>query len=217
MTEQQAAFEAQSKSPAPAKAGVGRFQRGLLSSILILGVAALVSAAASTGARSAYRDGPPPGFSGGFGEDHCQACHSPEKGDSVNASPGRLRIAAPQRYSPGQTYSVTVTLTRPGMMIGGFQLTARFEADSAQAGTLALAEGDQDRAKVTADRGVQYAYHLHSGTRLPAPGIVRWTVRWTAPSDRRNVLFHVAANAANADESQFGDFIYTAWVRSRVR
>ena len=161
-----------------------------------------------------YRDGPPPGFSSGFGEDHCQACHF---GDKVNASPGGLTISAPGRYSPGRTYTVTVTLTRPGMAIGGFQFTARFENDSAQAGTLAAADGQQDRVKVVSDRGVQYAYHLRPGTALTATDVARWTLRWTAPAGGRTVLFHAAANAANGDDTQFGDFVYTSRAQSRGR
>jgi hypothetical protein len=161
-----------------------------------------------------YRDGPPAGFSGGFGEDHCQACHS---GDKVNASPGSLKISAPEHYSPEKTYAVTITLTRPGMAVGGFQLTARFAEGGAQAGTLALADGQQDRVKVMNDRGVQYAYHLRPGSQLTATDVVRWTLRWTAPAGRRAVLFHAAANAANGDDSQSGDFVYLSQVRSRGR
>ena len=162
----------------------------------------------------AYRDGPPFGFSGGFGEDHCQACHFSDK---VNASPGRLTISAPVRYSPGETYAVTITLKRPGMAMGGFQFTARFEGDSTQAGILSLADGQNDRIKVVNDRGVQYAYHSRPGTQLTATDVVRWTLQWTAPAGNRTVLFHAAANAANVDDSQFVDFIYTSRVHSRAR
>lgn len=218
MTEIPAASHSQSKSPAPAKAGAGLFRyRAQLSRMPFLGFAALCLATAVTGAGFAYRDGPPPGFSGGFGEDHCQACHMSEKDNGINASPGRLAIAAPSRYAPGRTYTVTVTLARPGMSIGGFQLTARFEDDSTQAGTLAITAADSARIKVMTDRGVQYAHHREHGTRLTGPGTVRWTLRWTAPQERRNVVFNVAANAANADESQFGDFIYTTSARSSGR
>lgn len=161
-----------------------------------------------------YRDGPPAGFSGGFGEDHCQACHF---GDKVNSSPGSVRISAPAHYTPGETYNVTITLMRPGMAIGGFQFTSRFEVGGAQAGTLGLADGQQDRVKVLKDRGVQYAFHLRPGSQLTATDVVRWTLRWTAPPERRAVLFHVAANAANGDDSQSGDFVYISRVRSRGR
>ena len=232
MSEEGAALKAQSTSPAPAKAGVGCFKRLrshrnvlLASTVLSTGAfvvqtqeSSLEVAAAHASAESAagllYRDGPPAGFSGGFGEDHCQACHA---GDKLNASPGRLTILAPQRYSSGETYAVTITLTRPGMAIGGFQFTARFEEGGAQAGTLALAGGQQDRIKVLTDRDVQYAYHLRPGTQPTATDVVRWTLHWTAPAGRRPVLFHAAANAANGDDSQAGDFIYLARVRSRGR
>lgn len=226
MNELEAAHTAQSTSPAPAKAGAGRFKwrrslsRLLLPGMLLTGAAlamrgldvGVAQAHGTPGPGLAYRDGPPAGFSGGFGEDHCQACHF---GDKVNANPGRLRISAPERYSPGRTYTVTISLTRPGMAIGGFQLTARFADDSTQAGTLAPADGQQNRIKVLTDRGVQYAYHSRPGTDLTAADAVRWTLQWTAPAGRRVVLFHVAANAANGDDSQSGDFVYTSRVRSR--
>ena len=135
----------------------------------------------------------------------------------MNASPGSLKISAPERYSSGKTYDVTITLTRPGMAIGGFQFTARFAKGGAQAGRLALADGQQDLVKVLTDRGVQYAYHSRPGTQLTASDVVRWTLRWTAPAGRRAVLFNAAANAANGDDSQSGDFVYTSRVPSRRR
>jgi hypothetical protein len=219
----------QSKVPAPAKTGAGRFKWLRLRNVLISGslvstgvlmVEAHGSGLEVAAAREtpevvpAYRDGPPLGFSGGFGEDHCQACHSDYK---VNAGPGSLTISAPARYSPGQTYAVTITLKRPRMAMGGFMFTARFEGDSAQAGTLAFADPAKDRVKVVNDRGVQYAHHLRPGTQLTATDVVRWTLRWTAPADKRAILFHAAANAANGDDSQSGDWVYTARVRSRSR
>ena len=230
MNEAEAAPRAQSTSPAPAKAGAGRFKwRRSLRRLVLPGTLLLTAVLAVRGYRSGfevavaqahgtpglvYRDGPPAGFSGGFGEDHCQACHAGEK---VNASPGGLRISAPERYSPGKTYDVTITLTRPAMAIGGFQLTARFAEGGAQAGTLALADGQKDRVKLLSDRGVQYAYHSRPGSELTATDVVTWTIRWTAPAGRRAVLFNAAANAANGDDAQSGDFVYTSRVQTRGR
>jgi hypothetical protein len=78
----------------------------------------------------AYRDGPPPGFSGGFGEQSCHACHFSAE---PNQPPGAMSLSGlPERYTAGETYVITLTLSRPGMAIGGFQLTARF-ADSGAA------------------------------------------------------------------------------------
>lgn len=230
MIESQAAASSQSQAPAPAKAGVGRlWWRAIAGTILLLGVTMSASARGTTDAveprlpvallaanlgSPSYADGPPPGFSGGFGEDHCRACHF---GDGINDAQGRVTISAPELYVPGQTYPVTVTLTRPGMKLGGFQLTARFEQGGTQAGTLALSDGDEERIKVLTDREVQYAYHRKPGSALTGPNVVRWTLRWTAPASGGAVQFNVAANAADADETQFGEFVYTAVTRSRPR
>jgi hypothetical protein len=230
VSKRQAAAGSQSKSPAPAKAGADLFNwlRSLRNVVLLAflttgaflvrsianGSEVAVAQARESITGAAYRDGPPFGFSGGFGEENCQVCHIGEK---LNFTPGNLRIDAPDEYSPGQTYTVTVTVSRPGMKIGGFQLTARFEDDSTQAGTLALGDGEQGRIKVVVDRDVLYAYHSRKGAELIGTDQNRWTLRWTAPAGKRLVQFNAAANAANGDETNSGDFIYTARTRSRAR
>lgn len=215
-----------SKFPAPAKAGADHFMRRrsirVMLLLLPLAAGALLAGALDVGVvpahasapAVAYRDGPPFGFSGGFGEDHCQACHNSEK---LNVAPGRLTMSTPERYAAGETYAVTITLSRPGMKIGGFQFTARFEDDSTQAGTMSLADGEQGRMKISVDRDVQYAYHRRPGTQLTGPDVIQWTLRWTAPEGKRVVIFNAAGNAANADEANSGDFIYTTRARTSGR
>ncbi len=47
-------------------------------------------------------------------------------------------------------------------------------------------------------------------------GATSWTVEWRPPAvDATPVTFHAAANAANDDASEFGDFIYTASATTR--
>jgi hypothetical protein len=116
----------------------------------------------------------------------------------------------PERYTAGQVYPLTVTLTRTGMRVGGFELTARFEEGGAQAGALAAPPDAQGRVAVATDRDVQYAFQRQSGSEPVSPDTARWTVLWTAPAAGGSVQFNVAANAANLDESTSGDFIYTA-------
>jgi hypothetical protein len=208
-------------TPAPAGAGAGGvsgFTRKLARAGLrgprwavaaLTGAALLVGAApASVGPFAVYRDGPPPGWSGGFGESTCQGCHSEMQ---LNEAPGRVVIeGVPERYTGGQVYPVTVTLTRPGMSVGGFELTARYQDGGAQAGTLSVPPDAQGRIAVIIDRDVQYAYQRQAGSELVAPGTARWTVLWTAPAGGDGVQFNVAANAANQDDSTSGDYIYTA-------
>jgi hypothetical protein len=64
---------------------------------------------------------------------------------------------------------------------------------------------------VSSSFDIQYAQHLRTGTALVAADTARWTVLWTAPQGGAGaVRFNAAANAANEDDSQFGDYIYTA-------
>jgi hypothetical protein len=59
------------------------------------------------------------------------------------------------------------------------------------------------------DPAIQYAQHTEAGSRLETAGHARWTIEWTAPAgDGGTAVFHVVANAANDDDSEFGDHIY---------
>ena len=153
-----------------------------------------------------YADGAPPGFTGGFGESACDACHFEA---TVNPKPGQLTLGVPERFAAGERYTLTLTLSRPGMAMAGFQLAARMENGGAQAGTLAPAPGEEKRIKVESG-AIQYANQRDDGTTVTAPGTTTWTIVWTAPTASGKVLFHAAANAADKDGAARGDYIYTA-------
>jgi len=173
-----------------------------------VGASALVLVATAAG-ESPYLDGAPPGFSGGFGEDSCLECHFDE---DLNQPPGRLILSGvPASYTPGETYPLSISLTRPGLVLAGFQLTSRFE-DGTQAGMLAPPSGGDERVAISSDTDTRVLYAHQRGTAAEpaAPAAARWTVSWTAPeADARAVLFHVAANAADGDGSASGDYVYT--------
>ena len=155
-----------------------------------------------------YADGAPPGFSGGFKEDSCHACHFHAE---PNSGGGRLTVeGVPATFAAGERYTLTVTLTRSGMKRAGFQLAARFAEGGAQAGSLAPGPEEKERIAVETAAGVQYAGHKLAGSTVSAGDAMRWTIEWTAPARSGAVIFHVAANAADGNESVDGDFIYTA-------
>ena len=173
-------------------------------------LAAVLSATMRLVASHGYPDGAPPGFSGGFKEESCHACHFHAE---PNLSPGRLVIdGVPARFKAGEKYTLTVTLTRPGMKRAGFQLAARFKDSGAQAGTLAVAAALKPRSSVELQGGIQYANQKKDGSSVDAD-VARWTIEWTAPAGGA-VVFHVAANAADGNDSADGDFIYTASLES---
>jgi hypothetical protein len=154
-----------------------------------------------------YADGAPPGFSGGFNEQSCDACHFHA---APNAGPGRLVLdGVPERFVGGQAYRVTISLTHPGMKLAGFQLTARFKDDGAQAGTLDKVAASDARVGLEMPSSVQYAGQRREGAAVLTPNVSEWTVMWTAPASARTVVFHAAANAANGDERADGDYVYT--------
>ncbi len=179
----------------------------------LAGAAALVVAAPALA--FVYADRPPPAHTGGFNEPSCHSCHFDHP---LDAPGGELVLeGVPEAYASGERYRITVSMAHPGMGRGGFQLSARF-VEGARAGQQAgslLALGE--RVEVTPDGGVQYAHHTRAGSVLSAPNSARWTLEWTAPESADGpVVFHLSANAANGDESEFGDFIYTTSAQART-
>lgn len=132
-------------------------------------------------------------------------------------------LGVPATFDPPATYRISVSLEHSGMGRAGFQLTARVaEGDGGgPAGALRAPSGDERVQTVTAADGVTYAQHAEAGTALARPGTASWTVAWrplgtTAPAGgAAAVVFHAAANAANDDASEFGDFIYIASATTR--
>jgi hypothetical protein len=176
-------------------------------------VLAVVSGSPTLAKRgAAYPDGAPPGFSGGFNEQSCHACHFHAE---PNAQGGSVSIeGVPERYVSGQRYTLAVKLTRPGAQLAGFQLAARQKDDGAQAGTLAPGPTDTDRVGIDHQGGIEYANQRSGGTaKLSAQGAT-WTIVWTAPAANVPVTFHVAANAADGDGTVEGDYVYSARAES---
>jgi hypothetical protein len=159
----------------------------------------------------AYREGPLPAMTGGFGEETCAKCHFDH---ALNDPGGSLKIdGVPERVEPGREYAITIAVTHAAAKRAGFELSAR-RADGPDAGTQAgtFRAADARTQIVTAPGGtIQYIQHTKLGSDLARPNQGRWTFYWTAPpASSGGIIFHAAANAANDDESALGDFIYTA-------
>lgn len=144
-------------------------------------------------------------YTGGFGEQTCRSCHFDY---DLNQEGGSLSIQGiNDSYSPGKSYEVTVTVESEQLEIGGFQMTARFE-DGTQAGSF---EWEGDRLMNTPDVSdtVQYVQHSAEGTSATGEQEVSWNFTWKSPEDGQGpVIFNIAANAGNYDDSSFGDWIY---------
>jgi hypothetical protein len=178
---------------------------------------ALLTALAATGVAASrlYRDAPPPRHTGGFGEPTCAACHFDNPFDD---GVGEVRISGfPDEYEPGEKYRITIEVRRPGLALGGFQAAIR-HASGAQTGRPAgEMRAVDDRVAVVEPDSVSYLQHTLAGTTLE-DGVARWTFEWTAPLHKvgGDVVLNAAANAANGDNSEFGDYIYLAAILSRA-
>ena len=168
-----------------------------------IAISVLLMALLVTAARAAYDARPPLAHTGGFGEPSCRACHF----DGPTRPPEALSLGGvPDRYQPGLVYDLEVSIRDATARVGGFQLAARV-AEGPHAGTQAGTLCPLDtRVDVVADTvtGVQYASHA-GAARADS---LRWQLSWQAPpEDVGAVIFHVAANSANDDDSMLGDVI----------
>ncbi len=144
-------------------------------------------------------------FTGGFGEQTCHSCHFDY---DLNMEGGSLTAEGiPETYQPGKEYQITVTVESEQLEIGGFQMTSRFE-DGSQAGKF---DWEEDRLTFTLSvtDEIQYIQHSRDGTEPTGEREVAWTFSWQAPDEEsEKVIFNIAANAGNYDDSSFGDWIY---------
>ena len=165
---------------------------------------------------SAFKEGPYPNVTGGFGEHSCHLCHLD---NPVNAQGGGVTLAGvPEMFVPGQNYPITVTISREGLRRGGFEIAARFSSGKhkgRQAGTWKPQDARVQLIPGAVDKALTFVQHNLMGSRVSETGTNTWTVEWTAPpSPAGPVQFNVAANASNNDDSPLGDYIYLKMIRS---
>jgi hypothetical protein len=169
-----------------------------------------------TAAASAFKEGPYPNVTGGFGEQSCHLCHLD---NPVNAPGGSLEIGGvPPAYKAGEVYTITVRIGREDVRRAGFEIAARFAAGKQkgrQAGSWRVLDARAQLIPGAVDKQLTFVQHNLAGSRAAARGSNAWTIEWTAPAPATTpVVFNVAANASNNDDSPLGDYIYLRSARS---
>lgn len=205
-----AASAASTRAHAPSAASVRADALGVASGLAVTGAPDPASARAPGPAPiPVHATGPPPAHTGGFGEPTCAECHI---GEALNAYGGSVSIEGlPPAFEPGATYALSVVLRAEETGVAGFQLAARGASgpgEGAPAGTLRAV--DQRVTVLPDSTGQVYAQHTQAGARSADPVGAAWTLEWVAPADPVDVVFHVAANSGNDDNSPLGDLVFTA-------
>ena len=148
----------------------------------------------------AFTAGPPAGNTGSplDGQD-CSACHTPlPAGHVLNWISSSIPAAG---YTPGETYTVSVSALTIVAVKMGFQITS--ETLNNKAGTFIIT--DDARTKLTNAYTVTHTAAGTAVTGLPNT----WTMNWMAPEMGTGpITFYAAVNETNNDNSNNGDLIY---------
>lgn len=146
-------------------------------------------------------NGAPAGRTGSPGDVfNCTACHS----GSATTVAGLITSNIPATgYVPGQTYTITGSITSIGKTKFGFQISPQ-DITGAELGTLVIT--DPTNTKLVGTSG-NYATHSTAGSSFPS-GIATWSFNWIAPiAGTGEVTFYGAFNITNNNNIASGDAI----------
>jgi hypothetical protein len=156
--------------------------------------------------RTEYPEHLPGTFTGGFGEQTCHSCHFDY---DLNWNGGKLVVEGiPGKLSGGEIYQVKVIVRREKLGRAGFQLSARFK-NGVQAGSFLISDNQRVIFTEKVPDSLQFVQHSVDGTEPQSERESHWVIRWIAPEViMDSVVINISANAANGDQSEFGDWIY---------
>lgn len=163
--------------------------------------------------------GPPLGFTGAPGEGTCVGCHYTYGQPNPANSGGKVEITGlPVSYTPGQSYTVTVTVSHSMARAWGFELTALDTNGSSTAiGALTVTNATTVLKRDSNASGKLRTYLSHNGEAGVAQGKTgsnSWSFSWTAPAAvAGDITFYAVGNAANNQISPEDDYIYTASIK----
>ena len=107
-------------------------------------------------------------------------------------------------YLPGETYTITLSISSPGRSEFGFSISPQFNG-GATAGTMIASNETQ------LNGSGRYLTHTAQGTAETAPNARIWTFNWIAPpAGSGEVTFYAAFNASNNNNGSSGDLIFNS-------
>ena len=151
------------------------------------------------------------GATGSPGEQTCSQsnCHT---GSANNSMGGSVALTSSDlvnwEYTPGQTYTLTATVTQQGRSLFGIGLEALLPS-GANAGTLTPGTGSTIKtATISGNSRNNIVHNMNAGATANAHS---FTFTWTAPAtDVGPITMYFAGNAANNNAAKTGDYIYNA-------
>lgn len=140
-----------------------------------------------------------PGRTGGAGESTCSGCHGTS---NANGSVAISSTIPANGYTPGTTYTMTVTVTYPGRTCFGVDVIS-LNASNTSVGTMIITDATYTKTAASGGRT-----NLVQKTPKPTG---TFTFNWTAPAKGTgNVTFYYAGLACNGNGTDdSGDYTYT--------
>lgn len=165
--------------------------------MLAVGSILTVEFGANAGANAT---GAPSGNTGSPGDaTNCTSCHSGSASNQAGLITSTIPVTG---YVPGQTYTVTGTITASGKTKFGFQVSPQ-DASGTKMGTMAITNSTNTQLISSG----KYITHKFAGTSFPS-GTATWSFDWTAPAaGSGDVTFYGAFNATNSSSSTAGDAV----------
>ncbi|MFN8310895.1 MAG: T9SS type A sorting domain-containing protein [Chitinophagales bacterium] len=145
------------------------------------------------------------GRTGSPGEQTCvNGCHS---SFALNSGPGSVAITSNipvDGYRADSTYTMNVTITQSGFSLFGLGFEALLSTN-ANGGTLTAGTGTH-----TSSSGGKTNITHNSGGGAGTSGSHTFTFKWKAPATGKgDVTFYCSGMAANGNNSNSGDYVYT--------
>lgn len=149
------------------------------------------------------------GRTGSPSETTCNACHT---GNPLNDPAGSITFSSPMltgmQYMCGQTYTINITVARPGVNLFGFACEA-LTSTGANAGSLVITDALTTTTKNATVAGNSRKSVVHKLNGGASANTHTFTFDWTAPATNvGNITFYFAGNATNSSNTTSGDFIY---------
>lgn len=151
----------------------------------------------------------PLGYTGSPNENNSRTCSSQNggchSGSGTTFQSDMISINIPDcGYIPGETYTVTLTVSSIGRNEFGFSVSPQFSG-GATAGTMIASSGTQ------LNGSGRYLTHTSAGTMESSPNTRIWTFDWIAPqAGSGDVVFYAAFNVSNNNNANTGDLIFNS-------
>tara|TARA_B100000809_G_scaffold266153_1_gene327574 strand:+ start:2775 stop:3902 length:1128 start_codon:yes stop_codon:yes gene_type:complete len=134
----------------------------------------------------------------------CLQCHNSFVMNSGSGTSAITSTIPASGYVPGDTYTITGSVSETGINKFGFEMTAEKDADNSKVGSVIITDGTK-----TQTSGSSAVTHKSAGVN--GSGSNSWSFDWTAPiAGTGDVSFYGAFNAANINSSSSGDNVYAS-------